>query len=493
MTIPKKFLAFDLGAESGRGIVGLLNGPKLELEVIHRFANEPVRALDALHWDVLALYREMLQTLRLCAAVHGSIDGLGVDTWGVDFALLGRDGTLLGNPRHYRDPHTEGVMDEAFRRVPRAEIFRQTGIQFMRFNTLFQLLALQRDRSPLLDVAETLLFMPDLFHYFFTGIKVNEFTDASTSQMLDPTTRGWAYGLVRSFGLPEKVLGTLVQPGTILGPLRPSVAAETGLNAAPVIAPASHDTASAIAAVPASGDSWAYISSGTWSLMGVELPAPLVNEAALEANFTNEGGVGGTTRFLKNIMGLWLVQECRRAWERAGTKYSYDDLTRLAQEAPPFAFLVDPDDTSFILPANMPAALADYCRRRGKPAPERPGDCVRCALESLALAYRWVLEKLEALTGRRRDVIHVVGGGSQNALLCQFTADACNRPVLAGPVEATAIGNVLVQALGVGALGSLAEARAVVRQSFEVHTYKPQNPAAWEAPYEQFRRYREGR
>jgi rhamnulokinase len=384
-------------------------------------------------------------------------------------------------------------MDEAFRRVPRAEIFRQTGTQFMRFNTLFQLLALQRDRSPLLEVAETLLFMPDLFHYFFTGIKVNEFTDASTSQMLDPTTRGWAYGLVRSFGLPEKILGTVVQPGTALGPLRASVAAETGLNAAPVIAPASHDTASAIAAVPASGDSWAYISSGTWSLMGVELAAPLVNEAALEANFTNEGGVGGTTRFLKNIMGLWLVQECRRAWDRAGTKYSYDELTRLAQEAPPFAFLVDPDDSSFILPANMPAALADYCRRRGKPAPERPGDCVRCALEGLALAYRWVLEKLEALTGRRREVIHVVGGGSQNALLCQFTADACNRPVLAGPVEATAIGNVLVQALGVGALGSLAEARAVVRQSFEVHTYTPQHPEAWEGPYAQFRQYREGR
>ncbi len=493
MSTPKKFLAFDLGAESGRGIVGLLNGPKLELEVINRFPNEPVRALDALHWDVLALYRDMLQTLRLCAAVYGSIDGLGVDTWGVDFALLGRGGTLLGNPRHYRDPHTEGVMDEAFRRVPRAEIFRQTGIQFMRFNTLFQLLALQRDRSPLLEAAETLLFMPDLFHYFFTGIKVNEFTDASTSQMLDPTTRGWAYGLVRSFGLPEKILGTIVQPGTALGPLRASVAAETGLNAAPVIAPASHDTASAIAAVPASGDSWAYISSGTWSLMGVELPAPLVNEAALEANFTNEGGVAGTTRFLKNIMGLWLVQECRRAWERAGTKYSYDELTKLAQEVPPFAYLVDPDDSSFILPANMPAALADYCRRRGKPAPERPGDCVRCALESLALTYRWVLEKLEALTGRRRDVIHVVGGGSQNALLCQFTADACNRPVLAGPVEATAIGNVLVQALGVGALGSLAEARAVVRQSFEVRTYTPQNPQAWEAPYAQFRQYREER
>src|SRR5262249_34187809 len=285
---------------------------------IHRFANEPVRTLDALHWDVLALYREMLQTLRLCAAVYGSIDGLGVDTWGVDFALLGRDGTLLGNPRHYRDPHTEGVMDEAFRRVPRAEVFRQTGLQFMRFNTLFQLLALQRDRSPLLDAAETLLFMPDLFHYFFTGIKVNEFTDASTSQMLDPTTCTWAYGLVEAFGLSTKVLGTIVPPGTVLGPLRASVVSDTGLNPVPVIAPASHDAGPAMAAVAAEGTSWAYVSSGTWSLMGVELPAPLVNDKAQEYNFTNEGGVGGTIRFLKNIAGLWLVQECRRAWERAG-------------------------------------------------------------------------------------------------------------------------------------------------------------------------------
>jgi rhamnulokinase len=485
----KKLLAFDLGAESGRGVLGLFDGQRLRLEVVHRFPNGPVRTLDTMHWDVLRLHAEMLTALRKCASDHGGVDALGVDTWGVDFALLGRDGTLLGNPRHYRDPHTETIMDAAFARVPKMEIFRQTGIQFMRFNTLFQLLALQRDRSPLLDAADTMLTMPDLFHYLLTGIKVNEFTNASTTQMLDPATRGWAFGLVKAFGLPTKMLGTIVQPGTVLGPLRASVAAETGLNPVPVVAPASHDTGSAVAAVPAQGTSWAYISSGTWSLMGAEIPAPKVDEQVHLYNFTNEGGVGGTIRFLKNIMGLWLVQECRRAWERAGNAYSYDDLARLATAAPPFVSLVDPDDSSFILPPSMPAALGDFCRRTAQPVPAEPGPVIRCALESLALRYRWVLEKLETLLGRRLETIHVVGGGSQNELLCQLTADACDRPVIAGPVEATAIGNVLVQAIGIGALGSLADGREVVRRSFEMRAYTPQNLAAWHTPFERFLTY----
>jgi rhamnulokinase len=485
----KKLLAFDLGAESGRGVLGLFDGKRLRLEVVHRFPNGPVRTLDAMHWDVLRLYSEMLAALRRCAADHGGLDAIGVDTWGVDFALLGRGGTLLGNPRHYRDPHTEQIMDAAFARVPKEEIFRHTGIQFMRFNTLFQLLALQRDRSPLLDMAETMLTMPDLFHYFFTGIKVNEFSNATTTQMFDPSARNWAYGLLKAFGLPSQILGTIVQPGTVLGPLRASVASETGVTPAPVIAPASHDTGSAVAAVPARGASWAYISSGTWSLMGAEIPAPKIDEEVGRHNFTNEGGVSGTIRFLKNIMGLWLVQECRRAWERVGKSYSYDELARLAVAAPAFVSIVDPDDSAFILPASMPTALGDFCRRTGQPIPIEPGAVIRCALESLALRYRWVLERLEALQGQRLDTIHVVGGGSQNALLCQLTADACDRPVLAGPVEATAIGNVLVQAIGLGILGSLSEAREVVRRSFEVVTYTPQNPAAWQGPYVRFLDY----
>jgi rhamnulokinase len=485
-TATRKILAFDLGAESGRGILGQFDGAKLNLEVVHRFPNGGVQTLDSLHWDVLRLYSEMLTGLRNCAAQHGPIDSLGVDTWGVDFALLGRGGTLLGNPRHYRDPHTEGILEAAFARMPRADLFRRTGIQFMRFNSLFQLLALQRDRSPLLDVAETLLFIPDLFHYFFTGIKANEYTDASTGQLLDPATRTWAHDVINAFGLPSRIFGTIIQPGTLLGPLRPAIAQETGSNACPVVAPATHDTAAAVAAVPASGTAWAYISSGTWSLMGVEIPGPLVGEAVQSANFTNEGGVGGTIRLLKNVMGLWIVQECRRCWERAGTSLTYEELVRQAEAAPPFVSLVDPDDSSFLLPPNMPAALADFCRRTGQPAPNGVGPTIRCALESLALRYRWVLDRLEELTGKRLDTIHVVGGGSQNTLLCQLTADACNRPVVAGPVEATAIGNVLVQALGLGLIGSLAEGREIVRRSFEVRTFEPRNPAAWNEPSTRF-------
>lgn len=488
MPATKKILAFDLGAESGRGLLGKFDGRRLELEVVHRFPNGPVRLLDRLHWDVLRLFNEMLATLRKCGAEHGGIDSLGVDTWGVDFGLLGSDGGLLGNPRHYRDPHTENIMEMAFEVVSRPEIFRQTGIQFMRFNSLFQLLALYRDRSPVLEAAQSLLFIPDLFHYWFTGEKVNEFSNTTTSQMYDPTAKIWAFDLVKALGLPTHILGTVVQPGRVLGPLRASVAGDAGISAVPVVAPASHDTGSAVAAVPAKGSSWAYISSGTWSLMGVELPGPLINEKVLGYNFTNEGGVGGTIRFLKNVAGLWLVQECRRSWERAGKTYSYDELTRMAEAAAPFAGIVDPDDASFMLPEDMPKALAEYCRKAGQAEPKEPGAVVRCALESLALRYRWVLERLEELAGRRFDVIHVVGGGSQNGLLCQLTADACNRQVLAGPVEATAIGNVLVQAIGLGVLGSLAEAREVVRRSFDVKTYAPQQAESWQGPYERFLR-----
>lgn len=486
MTATKKMLAFDLGAESGRGLVAAFNGERLDLEVVHRFPNGPVQTLDALHWDVLRLWGEMLDALRRAGAQHGDLASVGVDTWGVDFALLGRHGTLLGNPRHYRDPHTEGIMDAAFTVVPRAEVFRQTGIQFMRFNSLFQLLALKRDRSPLLDAAETMLMIPDLFHYWFTGIQANEATNASTTQLIDPHTRGWAVDLMRRFGLPERILGSLVQPGTVLGPLRPSVAAQAGVAGLPVIAPATHDTAAAVAAVPAAGDAWAYISSGTWSLMGVETRRPLTDERTLRVNFTNEGGVDGTIRLLKNIMGLWLVQECRRAWEKSGKNYTYEELMRLADAAPPFVSVVNPDHDTFVLPSSMPAAIGEFCRKNGQSVPTEPGAVVRCALEALALRYRWVLGRLEELVGKRLDTIHIVGGGSQNTLLCQLTADACDRPVVAGPVEATALGNVLVQMLGLGLVGSLAEGRSVVRRSFDVRTFEPRHASQWHEPYERF-------
>lgn len=485
MTATRNLLAFDLGAESGRAILGAFDGQKITLREIHRFPNNPSLVLDRLQWDVLFLFNQILEGLKQ-AATQGEVASVGIDTWGVDFGLLGADGALLANPRHYRDPHTEGIMEAAFKVVSPEELFRRTGIQFMRFNSLFQLLAMKRDRSPILEVATHFVMIPDLLNYWLTGIKVNEYTNATTSQMVDPASRAWDYELLRRYGLPERILGTIVAPGTVLGPLRQRVASDSGLAPVPVIAPATHDTGSAVAAVPARGKDWAFISSGTWSLMGAEIPQPIVNEDVRAANFTNEGGVDGTVRFLKNISGLWLVQECRRSWEKAGRTYRYDDLVRLAQESPPFVSLIDPDDASFMLPPDMPRAIAEFCRRTGQPAPIEPGAVIRCALESLALKYRWVLEKLEALLGRRLGEIHVVGGGSQNALLCQLTADACNRPVLAGPVEATALGNLLVQAVGLRLLNSLSEARDVVRRSFDLRTFEPQQPTAWDEPYARF-------
>jgi rhamnulokinase len=488
---PKNLLAFDLGAESGRGILGHFDGQQLTLEVIHRFPNGPVRVADHLYWDVLRLYGEMKETLRLCAG-RGSLDSVGIDTWGVDFGLLGQGDVLLGNPRHYRDPHTEGVMEAAFQRVPAAEVFRQTGIQFMRFNTLFQLLALQRESSPILEHARSFLMMPDLFHFWLCGTKANEFTNASTTQCLDPHARQWATPLLQQLGLRSDLFGTIVPPGTRLGELRPAVQQEMGVGPVPVIAPATHDTGAAVAAVPAEGENWCYLSSGTWSLMGVELSQPCINEEVRAANFTNEGGYGGTTRFLKNIMGLWLVQECRRAWEQQGQKYSYDDLTRLAAEASPFQTLINPDDAAFLLPAHMPAAIAAYAVQTKQPAPATPGAFIRCCLESLALRYRWVVEKLEELTGKQIAVIHILGGGSQNRLLNQMTADACGRLVLAGPVEATALGNLATQAIGLGLLSSLAEARQLIRRSFPLERFEPNREGRWEAAYQRFTKFLEG-
>ncbi|MFQ3650296.1 MAG: rhamnulokinase family protein [Gemmataceae bacterium] len=484
------FLAIDLGAESGRGILGQFDGRRLSLEEANRFPNGGVRTLESLHWDVLHLYASMRDTLRAAASKASDLRGVGIDTWGVDFALLGRDGSLLGNPRHYRDPYTQAYPEQAFATVSREQIFARTGIQFMRFNSLYQLLALRDAGSSILEAARHLLMIPDLFHYFLTGIKVNELTDASTSQMLDPSTRTWATDLVAAFGLNTQLLGTIVSPGTVLGPLRSEVAQDTGIAPIPVIATATHDTAAAVAAVPATGNDWAYISSGTWSLMGVELDSPRTGPDALAANFTNEIGFGGTVRFLKNVMGLWLVQECRRAYERMGTVRTYDQLVQEADQAAPFGSIVNPDDTSFLLPASMPQALADFCRKTGQAAPEGIGATVRCALESLALRYRWVLERLEQLTGRTLRTIHVVGGGCQNELLNQLTADCCGRPVVAGPVEATAAGNILIQAVGVGLLGSLEQGREVIRQSFGVKRYEPRvdQQERWASHYARFLR-----
>ncbi|HHX44094.1 MAG TPA: rhamnulokinase [Chloroflexi bacterium] len=480
------YLAFDLGAESGRAIIGRFDGARLQLDTLHRFPNGPVTVGGRLYWDVLRLWAALKEGLaRYRHEAGAALDGIGLDTWGVDFALLGADDALLANPRHYRDPRTEGMLEVAFARVPREEIFATTGIQFMPINTLYQLLAMRHGGDPTLDIARTLLMIPDLFTFWLTGVKACEFSNATTTQFYDPRRGAWATSLLERMDLPTAILPPVIQPGTIVGPLLPAVAEEVGLQAT-VIAPACHDTGSAVAAVPAAGDDFAYISSGTWSLMGVEAPAPVITPESLAFNLTNEGGVCGTFRLLKNIMGLWLVQECRRTWAAQGRTYSYADLTAMAAASPAFGPLVEPDCHDFLAPGDMPARVRAFCTRTGQTPPETEGAIVRCALESLALKYRWVLEKLEVLTGRTLRAIHVVGGGSQNGLLCQLTADATGRPVLAGPVEATAMGNALMQALARGRIGSLAEGREVVRRSCEVTTYAPRPAAAWDDAYARF-------
>jgi rhamnulokinase len=488
---PPRFLAFDLGASSGRAMLGRLEADHLTLKEVHRFPNGGVRLNDGLHWDILRLWREIEEGIRLAAQRAGEgLVSLGLDTWGVDFGLLDAHDALIGNPYHYRDARTDGMMEAVFAKVPRAEIYEHTGIQFIQLNTLYQLFAMVQAQAPQLEIAETLLTMPDLFNFWLTGRKVSEFTIATTTQCYDPRAERWAEEMLKALGIPTHLFQEVVAPGTVLGPLRAEVADETGAPPLRVVAPATHDTASAVAAIPLTdGDEVIYVSSGTWSLMGVEIAQPILTLESLAAGLTNEGGVGGTFRFLKNITGLWLVQACRRAWAREGASYSYDDLTAMAADAPAFGPLIVPDHPSFLAPRDMPAAIRTFCERTGQPVPGTRGEILRCALESLALAYRRVAEQLDHLVGRHLPVIHVIGGGSQNRLLNQFTADATRRDVVAGPVEATAIGNVLVQAIALGYVDDLEAARAVVRRSFEVMDYHPRaaQTGAWDAAYERYR------
>src|SRR5215211_1970529 len=472
MAVDTAFLAVDLGAESGRAVLGRFDGERMALEEVHRFPNTPVQLPDGLHWDVLRIVGEVKEGLAKAATNTGRIESLGVDSWGVDFALLDRDGSLISNPYHYRDPRTEGMQERALDRVPKEEIYGTTGIQFMPINTLNQLLAMES--SPLLGAAQTLLLIPDLIGYWLTGEKACEYTNATTTQLCDARSGRWSVALLEKMGLPAHIFGEIISPGTRLGPLLPGVVEEMGARKAfPVTAVASHDTASAVVAVPAEGENFAYISSGTWSLVGVELPEPAIAPEGMRANFTNEGGFGGTTRFLKNVMGLWLLQECRRSWAREGREYSYEGLTRLAEDAPPAGPLVDPDHPAFLAPGDMASRIRRLCKTTGQEGPEEPGAMTRCVLESLALKYRWALEKAEEITGRRVGVVHIVGGGARNELLCQLTADATRRLVRAGPVEATALGNLMVQAYAGGWLSSLGEMRESVRRSVEVRDYEP--------------------
>ncbi len=486
MSGTKKFLAFDLGAESGRAVLGTISGGVVKLDVIHRFRTEGLIMLGTRQWDLARIYEEMCRGLALCARDHTTeLDGIAVDTWGVDFGLVARDGGVLANPVHYRDKRNDGMMDYVFQTVPRADMYMETGIQFLPFNTVYQLASLKKSGSPLLDAAGSVLMMGDLFAYLLSGKMACEYTNASTTQLLDPHKRAWNEELIAKLGLPRRLLLDPVAPGTVLGPLLEEIADATGIRrGTPVIATASHDTASAVAAVPvADGEgAWSYLSSGTWSLLGAELDAPMVNERSLALDFTNEGGVGGKIRFLKNIFGLWIVQECRRVWERGGETIDYAGITAEAAASEPFrSVLPNLDDPRLMAPANMVELIRDICRETGQPVPETHGQVIRCALESLALKYRRTLRALDGVLGRPTEVLHIIGGGTQNKLLNQMTADACGVTVVTGPVEATALGNIGVQAMAAGVVDSLAAMRAMIARSVELERYTPADTAAWDA------------
>lgn len=482
----RPYLAFDLGAESGRAVLARLQAGILTTEEVHRFRNDPVEYGGSLHWDVARLWFEVRTALDRVKDVE--LAGIGVDAWGVDYALLGERGELLQNPYHYRDRRTQGVMEEVFRKVPKEEIYRETGIQFMPINTLYQLFAAQRDTPTIIAAARQLVTIPDLFNYWLTGNTVCEFTNATTTQMVDPVRRTWAVGLMQALGLRPELPAKIIEPGTIVGSLLPSCSQNSELSTTPVIAPACHDTGSAVAAITAR-DGTAFLSSGTWSLIGTELDAPIVTAEALRLNFTNEGGVNGTTRLLKNVMGLWLLQGCRNGWSARGQSRDYRELVEMATREPAFAHLVDPDDESFLRAADMPAAIDDFCKKTHQPVPATLGAYVRCILESLALKYRLVLRKLEKVCGKRIEQIRIIGGGSNNRLLNQFTADATGRRVLSGPNEATALGNIAIQILATGEASSLREARALVDRSFPTEIFEPVNTDKWLLHTERFEQY----
>lgn len=487
MAAKKVYLAVDLGASSGRVMAASFDGRKIELEEAHRFGNPGHPIHGSFHWDFLQLFADIKVGLRKAAQEHGKAAvSAGIDTWGVDYGLIDKRGRLLGLPHQYRDPRTDGMQQKAFKLMPREKLYGITGIQFMFFNTIFQLLAEKTSKSVALENASRLLFTPDLFNFWLTGVQANEYTIASTSQLLDARKRDWSMPLIKALGLPTRIFGDLVAPGTEIGRVTAGIAEEIGAPWLRIIAPGTHDTASAVAAVPARGSDHVYLSSGTWSLMGVETQQPVLDANSYRLNFTNEGGVCNTIRLLKNISGLWLLQESRRQWDKQGKKYTFDELSHLSAAAKPFACIIDPDCPEFATPGDMPARIAAFCKRTGQKAPDGAGGTVRCIFESLALKYRRVFGMIEELTGRRYDVLHIVGGGTKETVLSQFAANALNRPVIAGPVEATALGNVIVQMMATGAVKSLDEGRELIRRSFPTVTYEPQATAAWDAAYERY-------
>ncbi|MEZ0536394.1 rhamnulokinase family protein [Caldicellulosiruptoraceae bacterium PP1] len=485
------FLAFDLGASSGRGMIGKYDGSKIQLEEIHRFENQPVSILGSIYWDVLRLFHEIKQGILIVKnSFSQEIKSLGIDTWGVDFGLLDNNGNLLMNPYHYRDRRTEGMLEKATEYVSLDKIYNNTGIQIMRINTIFQLLSMKEYHNHILEKCSTLLMMPDLLNYFLTGIKSTEYTIASTTELFSMKEGKWAENLIEKFKLPINIFINTVMPGTVLGNISKSVSEEFGqyINF-PVVSVASHDTASAIAAIPVIDEKdYAYISSGTWSLMGVEIEKPIINQKTFNKNFTNEGGVNNTIRFLKNIMGLWLIQECKRQWEREGEKISYSDFDMLASSATPLKAFINVDYSNFETPGNMPKRIIEYVKNTNQPLLETKGEIIRCIKESLAFKYRSTIEDIEEILGKKLNVVHIIGGGIKDKMLCQFTANATKKTVIAGPVEATSLGNILLQAIALKEIKDINEARQVVKDSIELEIYTPKDTEDWDCAYEKYQK-----
>ena len=481
----KRVLAFDFGASSGRAIIGCFDGEKITLEEVHRFSNDPVSVGGTVYWDVLRLFYEIKQGI-IKARMAGGFDSIGIDTWGVDFGLIDKEGKLMENPIHYRDARTVGMVDEAFKTMPREKIYGITGIQFMELNTLFQLISLKKNRPWMLERADKMLFMPDLFAYMLTGKMCAEYSIASTSQIIDLKTKSWSKELLEAFGIKEDIFAPLVKPGTVLGMLTPEICEECGVDPVPVISVCGHDTQSAITSVPCEDGKFAFLSSGTWSLFGTELEKPIVNETSLNINITNEGGFDDTVGFLKNIIGLWLIQESRRQWQRQGEDYSYADLEKLALAAEPFKCFIDPDAPEFVPHGNIPKRVQEFCEKTGQYVPQTVGEIMRCIYESLAMKYKLTFEKLCECTERDYPVIHVIGGGTKDTLLCQLTANSCNRTVKAGPIEATVMGNVAVQLMSDNSVADISEARKIVANSSELKIYIPTDVDKWEEAYADF-------
>ena len=483
----RKVLAIDFGASGGRAMIGTLQEGKISIEEIHRFSNDPVILRGTMYWDVLRLFHEIKQSL-IKAKRHGKIDSIAVDTWGVDFGLLDKDGVLLENPVHYRDDRTHGMLEKSFTKINKSEFYEITGNQFMEINTAFQLLSMTENRKEVLARATDLLLMPDLFHYFLSGMKKAEISIASTTQLFDARKHVWSEKVLEKLGLRKEMFPEIVPTGTVIGELSKELCEELSMEPVKVVAAAGHDTQDALAATPAKEQDFIFLSCGTWSLLGTELDEPIINEMSRELNITNECGYGGKTSFLKNIIGLWLIQESRRQWAREGKEYSFGQLEEMAEKAEPFRCFIDPDDPVFVPAGDVPSRIREYCKRTGQAIPRSEAEIVRCIDESLALKYRLSLEEIKKCTGKEYETIYMIGGGTQSKLLCSMTASACGCTVSAGPVEATVLGNVAIQFIASGAIRDLAKARQIIRDSQEISYFKPQDESAWQDALERFRK-----